>query len=275
MNELGLQLGTVLPWFIVTPQQQYTRVSVTPAQVATWAVVLRDAFRRAYISDQLLTERAAATQSTRATILAAKLPAAGAVMSGDFGEIVGYIYLASRAQGAIPIGPKRWRLKQDRTKPAPGSDVVQFILPEWPGASTADRLVCAEVKAKATASTFRPMAKAIEGSQLDSTSRLTRTLVWLRERALLDDIGAVTSAQLGRFINATEFPAYAREFHAIAVICTSLVEIELATHVPANIPANCALVVISVPDLRNTYTTVYQAVRESVGGNAPNLGGIT
>ena len=276
MNELGLQRHVVSPWFAVQPGQQYTLVSVTPAHTATWGAVLRDAFRRAYISDQLLDQRAEATQNTRAAILAAKLPDPGAVMSGDFGEIVGYIYLAAREQGSTPIGPKRWRLKQDRTKPAPFSDVVQFILPEWPQATGADRLVCAEVKAKATASDFRPIAKAIEGSQLDSTSRLIRTIVWLRERALLgDDIGAVTLPQLQRFIDATDFPAYTRQFHAIAVICTNLLQHELATIVPNMIPENCALVVVSIPNLRDTYTSVYQAVHDSVSTNVALVGANT
>jgi hypothetical protein len=80
----------------------------------------------------------------------------------------------------------------------------------------------------------------------------------------LEDIGGVTIAQLNRFINATEFPAYTQQFHAIAVICATLVHDELAAVVPAMIPADCALVVISVPNLQNTYTTVYEAVRESV-----------
>lgn len=272
MIELGLQPAVAAPWFVTQSQQGFTRINVAADVAATWGLVLRDAFRRAYISDEKLQTSAHATQHTRAAVLAAKLPDAGAVMSGDFGEIVGFIYLASRDPRQSTIGPKRWRLKQDRTKPAPGSDVVQFILPRWPNASDQDRLVCAEVKAKATPGTFNPIAAAIEGSQLDSTSRLTRTLVWLRERALTDDIGAVSIAQLDRFINATEFPAYAREFHAVAVICTNLVEDEIATLVPANIPVGCAIVIISVPQLRDTYTSVYEGVHASVAEALPNVG---
>jgi hypothetical protein len=50
---------------------------------------------------------ALATQHTRAAVLAARLPYAGAVMSGDFGEIVGYMYLASRDLQQPAIGKKR------------------------------------------------------------------------------------------------------------------------------------------------------------------------
>lgn len=268
MNELGLQINAVLPWFVVEPGQQYRRVSVPAEHAATWNDVLCDAVRRCYISDEKLFARAEATHSTPAEILAAVLPDAGAVMSGDFGEIIGYIYLASREQATAVIGPKRWRLKQDRTKSAPGSDVVQLVLPQWPNASADDRVICAEVKAKATFSAFRPIANAIAGSLKDSTSRLSRSLVWLRERRLLEDIGTVTVDQLNRFINATEFPAYTRQFHAIAVICSNLVDGEVANLVAGGIPPGCALAVISVPNLQNTYTTVYEAVGDSVAANA-------
>jgi hypothetical protein len=80
----------------------------------------------------------------------------------------------------------------------------------------------------------------------------------------LQDIGSVTIPQLNRFINATEFPPHIRQYHAIVVICSNLVEAELATLVPANIPEGCALAVISVPDLQNTYTTVFEAVHQPV-----------
>jgi hypothetical protein len=263
VNELGLQIGTVLAWFAVEAQQHYTRVSVPAEYAAGWGGLISDAVRRCYISDERLAALAAAAHSTSAEILAAVLPDAGPVMSGDFGEIVGYIYLASREQATAVIGPKKWRLKQDRTKAAPHSDVVQLVLPQWPNASADDRVVCGEVKAKATASGFAPIAAAIKDSMKDSTSRLTRTLVWLRERRILEDFGSVTIHQLDRFINATEFPPHTRQFHAIAVICSNLVDGELATLIPANIPLGCALAVISIPNLQNTYTTVYEAVHNS------------
>ena len=262
--DLGLEIDAVEPWFAVEPQAGYTRVAVAAEYAATWDDILRDAVRRCYISDQQLAELAHVANTSPAEIVAALLPDPGSVMSGDFGEIVGYIYLASREGDAAVIGPKRWRLKQDRTKTAPCSDVVQLILPQWPQASDQDRLVCAEVKAKATAGNFAPIAAAIDGSQRDRTSRLSRTLVWLRERSLLQDIGTVTIPQLNRFINATEYPPHVRQYHAIVVICSNLVEAELATLVPTNIPEGCALAVISVPDLQNTYTAVFEAVHQSV-----------
>lgn len=253
----------VLPWFTNGSETEYIRISVPAAQAVEWPRVLADAVRRSYIADHKLEALATANGISKADVLAAKLPDAGSVMSGDFGEITAYVYLASR-QGGAAIGPKRWRLKADRTKPAPYSDVVQLTLPGWPQATADDSLMCAEVKAKATASAWNPIAVAIEGMEKDRISRLAKTLVWLRERAIADDIGAVTIPQLNRFINATEFPAYIRNFRAIVVICTTLVEGLLDEFVPPTLPDGCVLVVIDVPNLHQTYSAVYDAVHASV-----------
>src|SRR5690349_3073927 len=57
-------------------------------------------------------------------------------MTGDFGEFVAFLFLGSRAHPEDVVGPMKWRLKQDRLKPAPYSDVVQFALPDWPSSSS-------------------------------------------------------------------------------------------------------------------------------------------
>ena len=239
------------------------RVSVSETHATTWPALLAGAVRRAYIADARLQQIAQANNMTQAAVLATKLPDPGSVMSGDFGEIVAYIYLAGVAGGAIS-GPKRWRLKADRTKSAPFTDVVQFTLATWPIPSDADAIVCAEVKAKSTASAFDPIGDAIEGMERDRTSRLTKTLVWLRERGIDADIGAVTLPQLDRFIHATDYPPYARHFNALAVICTSLVQSELDGFTPPALPDNCALIVVDVPHLHITYSAVFEAVHASV-----------
>lgn len=263
MIDFGLALEAVLPWFPNASGNGYTRVSVSADHTAIWPQALADAVRRAYIADRKLQELAATNSMSQAEILANKLPDPGAIMSGDFGEIMAYIYLAS-CSGAGSYGPKRWRLKADRTKSAPYTDVIQLMIPKWPSATASDSLICAEVKAKATAGPFDPIGAALEGMAKDRTSRLAKTLVWLRERAIADDIGSVTIPQLSRFINATEYPAYSRAFHAIAVICTSLVGRELEKFAVPVLPPGCALVIMDVPNLRETYSAVYEAAHASV-----------
>jgi hypothetical protein len=110
---------------------------------------------------------------------------------------------------------------------------------------------------------WEPIPAAIEGCQLDRVSRLTRTLVWLRERALTVNLGNVQLDHLNRFINAVDYPPAARRFFAVAVICSSLVSGELAT-APAQASPDFSLVIVSVANLRRLYSSVYDAIRHGM-----------
>jgi hypothetical protein len=199
----------------------------------------------------------------KAEIIAARLPDAGATMAGDFGEILVYFYQATKELPARAFGPKKWRLKQDRTKPSPHSDVVHFVLPSWPTPSANDLLLCSEVKTKSTNGKSTPIKDAIADSAKDRTSRLARTLVWLRERALLEPLGDVEIAQLDRFINTTDHPAATKRFRAVAVVCSSLIDAELKD-APNVAAPEYTVVVISVPELHQTYTSVFDAAKKAV-----------
>jgi hypothetical protein len=126
--------------------------------------------------------------------------------------------------------------------------------------------LCAEVKTKSTAGQSQPIATAIADSAKDRTSRLARTLVWLRERATMEDLGSVRLEHLDRFINATEHPPAEKRFRAVAVVCSSLLDGELASAPTA--PTACSLVVIAVPDLQATYTSVFCAARVATSSTA-------
>jgi len=183
-------------------------------------------------------------------------------MAGDFGEILVFLYQASKEHSATAIGPKKWRLKQDRTKPAPYSDVIHFLLPNWPNSSTDDILLCSEVKTKSTNGDSTPIKSAIEDSGKDRVSRLAKTLTWLKERALIEDLGETTIAHLERFIKATEHPPAQKKFKAVAVICSSLLEQELED-APSELPTGYSVIVISVPNLRETYMKIFETARQS------------
>ena len=198
----------------------------------------------------------------QAQIINSKLPDAGSTMSGDFGEILVYFYQAAQAHQKVAFGPKKWRFKQDRTKPAPLSDVVQFILPTWPTPSADDVILCAEVKAKATNGTSSPIETAIADCAKDRTTRLAKTLEWLKDRAMGENMGAVQLAHINRFLNAIDYPAATKRFRAVAVVCSSLVDAELSK-APAEASPDYTLVIISVPNLYAIYTAVFKAVRES------------
>lgn len=274
MRELGLEIATVLTWFPHEQETPFVLVRVDQRVAQTWVNILKIAVRRCYITDSLLESRASALSTSGAEIVAARLPDPGSTMSGDFGEILVYLYQAARVHPDVAIGPKKWRLKQDRTKPAPHSDVIHFVLPSWPSPSVQDVLLCSEVKTKATNGASTPIKSAIEDSTKDRTSRLARTLVWLKERALTEDLGDVTVAHLDRFINATDHPPATKRYYAVAVICSSLVDGELSS-APTDPPTGCSVVVMSVPQLQQTYTAVFEAARQAIGllAQSPRKGG--
>lgn len=270
MDELGFEITDALPWFPHERESPYIFVRVSNEHTDCFGDGLCHAVRRCYLTDYLLQERVRALEqelpgtpeSRQAEIINSKLPDAGSTMSGDFGEILVYFYQAAQAHPQIAFGPKKWRFKQDRTKPAPLSDVVQFILPNWPTPSADDVILCAEVKAKATDGASSPIEGAIADCAKDRTSRLLKTLLWLRERAMGEDMGTVQLAHINRFINATDHPPTIKRFHAVAVICSSLVNAELSK-APTESSPDYTLVIISVPNLHDVYTAVFEAVRSS------------
>jgi hypothetical protein len=262
MDELGLDAAAAAEWFEIKAQPFFFLVEMIGRDAQSWAHELGVAVRRCYIVDALVASKAAEHGVSYAEIIASKLPDAGSTMAGDFGEILTFIYQAAEAYPAKRLGPKKWRLKEARTKPAPYSDVVHFHLPQWPSASTEDAIFCSEVKTKSTDSDFAPIAAAIAGCQKDRTSRLAKTLAWLRERALTENLGNLKLEQLRRFIDTTEYPPAQRHFRAVAVVCSSLAQAELV-NVEASLSANCTLVVIVVPDLKTMYTAVFDAAGKS------------
>jgi hypothetical protein len=262
LDDLGFDPLNVRDWFAREVYAAYTFVTVPEEIVQKWSDALCVPIRRCYICDESLKEWAAKRGVAPSQVLSALLPGPGSVMSGDFAEILVFVYHASRPELSGAFAPRKWRLKSDRTKAAPYSDVVYFLLPSWPVASEADELVCSEVKAKATASSASPIRAAIEDSAKDRVSRLARTLVWLRERALTTDLDALTLPILNRFLDAADQPPFLRRFNAIAVISDDLVSDEL-DDIPSERSSEFDLTIIAVPQLRDAYSRVYDAARLS------------
>lgn len=267
MKELGIDANEVAAWFENEKDEPYVLVRVSEETVAAWTSALALPVRRCYASDAFLAERAAALGMPAADVLAAKLPNPGAVMAGDFGEVLTFVFQASREAPKPVVGPKKWSLKADRTKSAPGSDVVQFVFASWPTPSAEDVVLCAEVKTKSTASSFAPIKAAIAGCAKDRTSRLGKTVAWLKERAIVGDLGEVSVGMIDRFASATDHPPAVKRFSAVAVVCATLAEAELAADAPSSAAAEYSVVVVVVPNLQAAYTNVFEAVHQSVTGN--------
>lgn len=263
MDELGFDFNTSIGWFPHQQEQPYVLVRLTPEQAQQLGADLAIAVRRCYITDAVLTQRSNELGIPQGDILASKLPDPGSTMAGDFGELLCYIYQSTKELPGTAIGAKKWRLKQDRTKPAPRSDVVHFLMPNRPNSGAEDGILCAEVKLKSTPGTSAPIASAIEDCAKDRTSRLAETLVWLRERAMVESLGDVDIPLLNRFINLVDHPPVAKRYRAVAVVCESLLDQELLT-APAVASGDFTLLVIAVPNLKQTYESVFAAARAAV-----------
>lgn len=258
MQELEVDLEVFGDIFATVQSSPFTVVEIDAGEAAALADKLGVPVRRCYISDESLRDRTTEMSVSAQEIIRVKLPDRGSTMAGDFGEILTALFQAAREHPGVVLDPKKWRLKQDRTKPAPYSDVVQMILPSWPAASADDRIICSEVKTKSTRQDSTPIASAIEDSEKDSSRRFVKTLNWLKERALDTGLSTVTVAQLDRFVHPIDYPEAHREFRAVAVICASLVADEMVGVVAP--PTNeRALMVISVADLKANYERVYDA----------------
>lgn len=273
MNELGLDPQTVKKWYDVEVHANYTLLSFNEDHAVRMAEYLDAAIRRSYLSDGGLRasdERnrevlGGTSEGRQRTIVASKLPDPGSTMAGDFGEILTYAIQSTLELPQTAFGPKKWSLKQDRTKPAPKSDVVHFILPAWPTSSDQDRLLCAEVKVKSTpgGDMAKPIISAIQDCEKDRTSRLSDTLEWLKERALHESLGETQIAHLDRFIQPDKHPTATKSFSAVAVVCSSFVG-EVLNHIPDPSSSDFRLLVISVPDLKAVYEGCYQAAMTSL-----------
>lgn len=263
MDDLANEIALASSWFVAKHTTPFVYVRVALSVSRGWSSILGMPVRRCYVSDAKLEKRVEATGVRASEIVAAVLPDPGATMAGDFGEIITYLYQGAREHSPHTSGPKKWRMKQDRTKATPHSDVLHFVLPTWPLPSPNDRLACSEVKTKSTKSKWAPIPAAIRDCEKDRTSRLAKTLTWLRERELSDGVlGDVTVPQLDRFINSPQTGPYEKRFRAVAVICTSLIRGELKT-VPAAHSQEFELVVIGVSSLQKTYTDVFNAAHAS------------
>lgn len=263
MRELELDFEVLGASFALVQTTPYVLIEVSSEHAEALATDLGTAVRRCYVADEKMRARNREASIAMSDFVRTKIPDLGSVMAGDFGEIITALFQAAEAYPQEILDPKKWRLKQDRTKPAPHSDVVQFVLPHWPTSSGSDRLLCSEVKTKSTKAKSDPIGSAIVDSKKDREGRLAKTLIWLRERALDTDLGTVSIAQLNRFIEAVDHPPAERQFRAVAVICSDLVQPEIQD-VQTPPPSECALVVISFADLKDNYEELYKSVVASV-----------
>ncbi|MBF4636087.1 DUF1837 domain-containing protein [Agreia pratensis] len=263
MKELDLDLDLAKALFVSIRDDPYVLIEVSDDAVLKLVDLLPSPFRQFYVSDAELDRVHLSLQIPKDELVRLKLPDPGPTMSGDFGEMLTAVMQGALEHPLDVIDPKKWRYKQDRTQPAPKSDVVQFSLPAWPDSSDQDRLFCSEVKAKALKGNWNPVEAALEDSKKDQNGRLALTLSWLRERAIFHEEAEMV-LRLNRFIKADAHPQAAHEYRAVAVISADLVPNETSAITKETV-GESLLIVVSVPDMKKTYSAVFDAIAGTVG----------
>lgn len=262
-EDLGFDAEDLLQWFAREYLDGYTLVSVDEQAKEVWANRLAVTLRRCYARDELIVSRAEETGLPIPEVIAAFLPEPGSIKAGDFGEVFVYLCQVAETHPVVLVGPKKWRMKAVFDAAAPKADVVQFLLPAWPNASDEDVVICAEVKTKSMDTNWDPITSAIDGCRTDRTSRLASTLVWLRKRAVTDDLSGVDLETLDRFLNADAYPPAERRFRAVALLEEELLESELQ-NLPDEPSDEYELVIVAFPGLYDAYNETFRVAANSL-----------
>jgi hypothetical protein len=216
-----------------------------------------------YIHRRQLKERKKETGLSASEILSNKLPDAGSVMSGEFGEMLTLFFLDSeRTEKTVSV--RKWRYKQDRKKPAPHSDVIILHRQDVQGLSPDDFVICAEAKQKATKSEFDPITQALEGFLKDRTGRLARTLLWLREKAI--DAESRSMIEYIERFNQAQKVSFKKNYKAVAVVDRALLNDEITRNLSLPVQNDSfEIVVLGVNKLYKMYNDAYKRAINEVG----------
>src|SRR5690554_3326675 len=181
--------------------------------------VLVSEMTNCYASAEHLKELAEEYEQTTGDVLKDLfLPQKPHIKSGDFGEMLTFLLYCDVEASPHLLAPRKWRWKADSNRAAPHSDVVLLFHDIDAGPAEDDKIICAEVKAKATADKrYAPIQKAITGAENDRTTRLAKTLGWMRKRYRRERQTEAAKV-IERFINALDVGTYVKDFRAVAVV---------------------------------------------------------
>ena len=224
-------------------------------------------YRICYISDRELIEQAKANAETPEEFLQYVLPDPGNIMSGDFGELLCFLlskeYLKN---GESNIGgPRKWRWKQDRNKPAPHADILLFRVKDRSSIRNHedDEIITIESKMKATKSkSYHPIQNAIDGADKDRLSRMSKSLDWYNDKLARDKKPRLRSI-LSKFRKPDEYGTFEKSFKAIAIIDDEFFEEEIAKSVPDH-SSEIEVWAISIGQLKEVYEHVYTQIPKSM-----------
>ncbi|MGB3466995.1 MAG: Hachiman antiphage defense system protein HamA [Cyclobacteriaceae bacterium] len=238
-----------------------------PDQKDAFLASLPDAYRICYISDRLLIDKARANGETPEEFLKYVLPDPGNIMSGDFGELLCFLLSKEflKNEKSHIGGPRKWRWKQDRNKPAPHTDILLFRVKDKisKGNHQDDEVIAIESKMKATKSkSTHPIQDAIDGADKDRLSRMSKSLDWYNDKLALDKKPRLRSI-LTKFRKPDEYGTFKKSFKAIAIIDDEFFEEEISKSV-SDYSSDIEIWSISIGQLKEAYENVYRQIPNTV-----------
>jgi hypothetical protein len=224
---------------------------------------LVDRFRSCYVEDQKLRNfEEELGQSTGKVLENLFLPEKPAIKSGDFGEILTFLLFSDEESSSDLLAPKKWRWKGDKNDPAPHTDIVLLFHDRNEQPSEHDRVMSAEVKAKATKPRGKsPIQKAVNGAAKDRNTRLAKTLAWM-ERRFKKESEFQKAEIVARFTKSYKTKTFQKDYRAVSVIDSDFLEAELRNEPDKPEDSDdrvepIGLHFVAVPSLKQTYEEVF------------------
>jgi len=254
----------LLPYFQRHNFTGFILYRLNPTDWSDFVQNLTDGTRLCYIDNSLLHTRCQQRGITPGEFLDQYiLPLEPTIQSGDFGEIFSYFIVIEqhKPKGIHLVGPRKWRWKEDRNKPSPGSDSLLFHMQNTKKPSPQDQLVSIESKMKSVSSKSFRIQEAIDGAAKDKLSRLAKSLNWLEEKYARN--GSEDQRKVvERFLNPSIHGTFIIVNKAIAIIDSTLESGETSQTITN--PHGVVVIVFSILNLKDAYVKVRENVIKSI-----------
>ena len=225
---------------------------------------LPDDFRLCYIADDELKDKASKILISESDFLEKYvLPDLPNIKSGDFGELLSFFAVKENFsnKGIMLNAPEKWRWKDNRNKPAPGSDSVFFYISDSKKFSKKDMLISVESKMKAVNPQGHRIQDAIDGATEDKLSRLAKTLIWLEEKYAKEGLIAEIE-MIERFKDPATHGNYQKLHKAVAILDDAFEAVEISQ--PIHNPHGVTVIIFSIKRLHQVYEQTRDKIIKSV-----------
>jgi len=211
-----------------------------------------------YIDPGILEQMAIANGMAKSDQLAAILPDAPHIRSGDFGEILSREYLR-QSDGTRKFPAFRWRNRSTKNDTVRGTDLIGYTVVNAQAVSEQDVLILCEVKTRAAAVKDDIVLDALTGVKKDYASRMANSLHFYQARLIQDDLPEEAKI-VGRFINPHNAP-YKKQLFAVVVHADHLWEDAFFKVLPNahGLKIEVTVQIIRVEELADWINEVYAA----------------